>query len=795
VSSYCDVALRLPLRHWFTYRIPPSLAGFARPGVRALVPLRRETAVGVIGSCHDEEPDYTVRDLVDVVDEIPPFSRDLLNLGTWLSDYYYCSPGEALFAMLPGGLDVRVDTVYHHEPERVPTRNLRPSEKKLCLYLAGHPGASRRELLTEFPQPATAARLEKLVSRGTVAGQRHVRPHRLASLTRKAVQWVGETGGEAKVDRELADYLRDAAEPVAAEVLKSKFPNAPRQLLRLSRRKLVRTVTLPTPYEPVLPDVQSETEYTLTAAQEKALHAILAAAGTHRTFLLHGVTGSGKTEIYIRAIRAALARGGAALYLVPEIGLANHLLERLAPHFRDLVVVLHSGLVPRERALAWRAVHSGERRLVVGTRSAALAPLENLQLVVVDEEQDPSFKQDSPAPRYHGRDVAVWRARAARAVCVLGTATPSLESWHNAERGKYTLLELPERIGARPLPQIHLVDRRRAPTRVRGGLITPVLEERLGKTLAQGGQAILFLNRRGYSGALRCADCGQVCQCPDCAVAYSYHRDRAQLRCHFCGRAEAAPDRCSHCEATEFVYPRAGTQQVEGELGTLFGDARIARLDLDVAALRGRSAELLAQFGRRELDILLGTQMITKGLHFPHVTLVGILNTDLALDLPDFRAAERTVQQVLQVAGRAGRGELPGEVYVQTLAPDQPIYRYIETGEYTTFAGDELARRKSLDYPPHGHLIVVLAQAEKDDEAEAASRNLADRLTRQPRPSFHLAGPAPAPLRRLRRAYRWQLLLKTTNVVTTLALLTQALDGLPAKGARLTVDVDPVHML
>lgn len=795
MSTYCDVALRLPVRQWFTYLLPDALATLATPGMRVVVPLRRETKIGLIGRVHGEKPPLPSREVIDIVDKSAVLSRALLTLGEWISEYYFSSPGEALFAMIPVGLGLTIETVYSHEPERVPTASLGPAERRLCLYLSEHPGTPRSEILKTFTGSGTSRRLDRLVAKGTVISRRRIRPRQRLTRTETAVEWAGPLPDGVLKDDHLVRFLASAGGPVRASVLKQQFPDGPRRLLKLSRRHLVRSLQLPAPYEPDLPEQPAAPEHPLTEAQRQAVQEIKDALGKHRTFLLHGVTGSGKTEVYIHTLREVLDRGGTALYLVPEIGLANHLLARLASHFRSRIVVLHSGLTEKSRASAWRAVQEGERTLVVGTRSAVFAPLSDLNLVIVDEEQDPSFKQDDPAPRYHGRDVAVWRAQKEGAVCVLGTATPSLETWHNVKTGKYALLELPERIGRRPLPEIHLVDRRRHRPRQEGGLITSILYERVRSALAKNGQAILFLNRRGFSGALRCGDCGHVPSCPDCSVAYSFHRDRRQLRCHFCGRAEAAPVRCDQCDGAAFQFPRAGTQQVEQELHVLFPQARVARLDFDVAASRGRSAEILADFGRREYDILLGTQMVTKGLHFPHVAVVGILNADLSLDLPDFRAGERTLQLVLQVAGRAGRGEQPGEVYVQTFQPEQSVYAYIARSDYAGFASSELEARLQLAYPPSRRLVVLIARGTDEPDTERAITNLASQLRAVRRPPFTLLGPAPAPLHRLRGHYRWQILLKTGRIKETLKHLEEALDREAGGSVRFNVDVDPVHLL
>ena len=792
-ALFADVALRVPSHGPFTYEVPPSLAGLVMRGVRVVVPVRSQHQAGVVWQLHDTPPQEQARAVVDVLDSSPVLPESLLRLAEWVSAYYHCSLGEALFAMLPAGLKSEIDTTYRHYPERVRTQALSPVDRKLCYFIAEHPGATRRELLKAFPAGGTSARLEKLVAAGTVESLRQYKPHRMADKQMTAVQWCADQAGE--VPTPLTEFLKQQARPVTTREIQRRFPGSARQLLKLTRGGFITRLQLSAGYEPTLPAVDSTCGLTLTAEQAQATDAIIHSLGRHRTFLLHGVTGSGKTEVYIRAISEVLGRNQSALYLVPEIGLADHLLIRLSPHFESQVAVLHSGLSERERAQAWRAVATGSRKLVVGTRSACMAPLENLGLVIVDEEQDPAFKQDQPAPRYHGRDVAIWRARQCRAVCVLGTATPSLESWHHARTDKYELLRLPRRVGGRPLPAISFIDRRTSAPAREGGMVTGFLARKIREAMEGGGQCILFLNRRGYSGSLRCTACGHVPGCPDCSVTYAFHRNLKQLRCHHCGRTVPAPSMCEACGAVTHDYPKAGTEQVERELTELFPKARIARLDLDSAAREGGARKVLSDFGRHDLDILLGTQMVTKGLHFPKVALVGILNTDMAMDIPDFRASERTVQQVMQVAGRAGRGELPGCVYAQTFNPEAPVFEYLQKHDFDAFADAELETRRQLGYPPFVRCIAVWVGSEAESKAESACRSLAGRL-RDVRPApYRLLGPAPAPIKRLRRHYRWHFLLLTRRVPACLLALDHACGQSDLSGVRITADVDPAHLL
>jgi primosomal protein N' (replication factor Y) len=792
MPAFVDVALRAPADRLLTYEVPPSLAAAALRGARVVVPVQRTLQTGVVVAPAAAAPEEPARALVDVLDERPLFTPALLELAEWLARYYHCGVGEALFAMLPSGLKSHIDTVYRHAPDRFGAlRDVH--ERQLCYYVAEHPGITRRELLAAFPAGSTPRRLEKLVAGGILQSHRQYRPHQLSERMETAVQWTASLPEPA--DLPVSEFLRQQAGPVPSRELERRFPGSARQILSLARRGRVTRLRLPAPYAPNLPGHAAHAEIQLSPEQLRAVEAITGSLGRHRTFLLYGVTGSGKTEVYIRCLAWTLSQGKSALYLVPEIGLADHLLGRLAPHFESQLALLHSGLSERERARAWKAVAQGERRLLVGTRSACLAPLANLGLVIADEEQDPSFKQEKPAPRYHGRDVAIWRAKASSAVCVLGSATPSLESWHHACTGKYELLRLPERVGGGTLPTLQFCDRRVSSSALPGGLLTGVLAKKIESVLQNGEQCILFLNRRGYSGSLRCGACGGVPRCPDCSIAFAYHRDRRQLRCHHCGRAEPAPRVCGACGGSEFTYPKAGTQQVERELAALFPRARVARLDLDAAATAGGAKKVLSAFGGGEVDILLGTQMVTKGLHFPRVSLVGILNADQLLDLPDFRASERAVQQLMQAAGRSGRGQLPGSVYAQTFNPDATVFAHLKEHDFEAFARTELAIRSRQGYPPYTRCIAVWVGAEAEEKAEEACRLLARHLNTSKPGAFRLLGPAPAPILRVRRQYRWHIILLTRRIRATLEAVEHACLQVGRGRARLCVDVDPVHLL
>jgi primosomal protein N' (replication factor Y) len=545
----------------------------------------------------------------------------------------------------------------------------------------------------------------------------------------------------------------------------------------------------------------------LTAEQAAACAAIGARVDAReaQTFLLHGVTGSGKTEVYLRAIDRALAQGRQALVLVPEITLTHQIIGRLRARFGDRLAVLHSGLRPAERTAEWERLRLGATPIAVGARSALFAPLHDLGVIVLDEEHDGAYKNEEGF-RYHARTLAARRARAARCPLVLGSATPSLETRSAADRGELKRLVLAHRIGGRPLPAVELVDlakERAALPRGRKLILTRVLARALGDTLAEGGQALLFLNRRGFSTQIHCFACGRVEHCPNCDIALVFHSAEGKLRCHYCDHELAPPDRCAGCGSDENALLGIGTERVEEDVRTRFPDARIARLDRDVAVRRGATASVLRGLRERKIDVVVGTQMLAKGHDFPGVRLVGVVNADIGLHLPDFRAAERTFQLLTQVAGRAGRGGAPGRVVVQTWVPDHYALRPVVQHDYESFYRDELAQRAALGYPPSGSLARALVSAPELADAEAAVQALASagraavqRMEDAVGP-LEILGPGPAPLARLRGRHRMQLLVKgreraaVRNVAVEVA---RAAAALP-RSVRAALDTDPYAML
>jgi primosomal protein N' (replication factor Y) len=676
-----------------------------------------------------------LRDVVEVLDAFAPFTPKLVELLRWAEDYYLVPPGELLRAALPPGLNTR----------------------------AGRAAPSRRGV--EYVAPREGA-----------AGA-------LAGLAR------------ARAQRAVLEYLL-ARGRIPLEELRAAFPRGRTAVRALAGRGLVGLETeVPAAVSGVLPAEGGAPP--LTTAQAAALAAIDLAAGTFTTFLLHGVTGSGKTEVYLRAIGRARAAGRGALVLVPEIALTPQLSGRFRARFGDDVALLHSGLSDAERHAEWLRLRRGEARICVGVRSAVFAPVQDLAIVVVDEEHEQSFKQED-GPPYHARDLAVVRGRIEDAVVVLGSATPSLETLENARRGRYRRLELPARIDDRPMPRVEIVDlarARRGPAGLLPGLLSPPLADALAATVDARQQAILFLNRRGYQTLVVCEECGVEARCTECAVALTHHARRGILLCHYCGRTERMDARCPGCGGVRLGVG-VGTEQVEEAVRALLPGARVARLDRDTVSGADDTAALLARFARREIDVLVGTQMVTKGHDFPGVTLVGVVLADTALALPDFRAAERTFQLLTQVAGRAGRGDEPGRVLVQTFNPRTPAVALSATHDHATFAERELEHRRTLGYPPFARLLAVRVEG-----SEAGARACAEALAHAARPALDagvaLVGPAPAAIERLRGRSRWHLLFKGASPAALRgvhrALARVALR--PPGGASVRFDVDPYSMM
>jgi primosomal protein N' (replication factor Y) (superfamily II helicase) len=769
------VSLEIALRKEFDYLIPPGLAGQIEVGSRVQVPFGPRKILGCVTALAEESAHTNLKPILKVIGAQTLVTPKVLKLARWIAEYYCCAPEIALKSVLPEAvrkeesgwrerLFVRALPVSGEFP-KLPKR-----QQEVWNIIE-----ERRELpLSELVELAetTAATIRKLEDRGLV---------------------------------EIAPQISER-DPYAREhILPSQpLPLNPAQAAALDK---------------------------IMAAMDKPLSTLNPQPST---FLLHGVTGSGKTEVYLQALEHALEQGKGAIVLVPEISLTPQTVERFKARFssgklQTLVAVLHSHLSAGERHDEWHKIRQGRARIVIGARSAIFAPVEPLGLIIVDEEHEHSYKQEE-APRYHARDVAIMRGQMENAVVVLGSATPSLESYYNCKKGKYTLLELPERVDDQKMPHVRVVDMRQAASQRRGKegipIFSPQLKEAITQRLERGEQTILFLNRRGYSTSLQCPKCGEVVQCPNCSLALTFHRQEQKLCCHICGHVAPVPSVCPNakCKNPEIRFAGTGTQRVEDTLAKLFPQARIKRMDADTMKRKDDYRKVLGDFRTGKTDILVGTQMIAKGLHFPNVTLVGIIYADLALHQPDFRAGERTFQLLTQVAGRAGRGDVEGEVFVQAFAPFHPAIQYARRHDFTGFYEQEIEFREQLKYPPISRVALLTLKGRNEDKvkfsAEHLKRELEKNLKTQGRAGSPLpaarsqsddgahgvtrptsfgdliiAGPAPAPLLRAETFYRYQIMLRT-RAMSKLSLALAKIIGtlvLP-DDVTLAVDIDPVNL-
>jgi len=821
-----DVVLPLPLDQAYTYRVPDAQADAVQVGARVLVPFRSRRLTGVVVG---EGPppdtlDFEVKAVLDVLDDVPVCTPELLDLTEWIADYYVCGWGEALKAVLPAGTTVETQrrlTRTDADPGDWADHDVgRPVLDELAAHDETTLAAIRKRLGPAVPL-SLIRRMEGdgvIEMETTLSGERvqaktemHLRFAPAFQHKDAASDLTEQLRGEKQraVIEALAGFrAQGTPEPRQADVVERT--DAPYSTIRsLVEKGMIEKVEKEVLRSPLddLPPPDPPPDHDLLPAQQEALDAITDAVDEPRygTFLLHGITGSGKTEVYIRALKAVRGEGRTGIILVPEIALTPQTVQRFRSHFGDEIAVLHSQMSMGERYDAWRRLRTGDAKIAIGPRSAILAPLEDLGVIVVDEEHETSYKQFDPAPRYHARDVAVMRAHRNDAVCILGSATPSLESTMNARWGKYERLELPERVPdasgrTATLPKVRVLDltRQRKKHQLEGALADP-LREAIRERVERGEQVILLQNRRGYAPVLECDECGWAPSCGDCSVSLTLHRGngRKQLRCHYCGHATRIPRQCPQCGGDDMGRIGVGTQRVETELESVVPNATILRMDRDTTRRKHGHHEILRRF-RNGADVLLGTQMIAKGLDFSRVTLVGVVDADVGLLFPDFRAEEHTFQLLMQVAGRAGRADLQGEVILQTRNPDHPALCHAVTHDYEGFAEEALAERRELGYPPFGHVATVEFRGPREDRVERLAVNWTKRLRRRAG-SVKVMGPEPAFIQRVKKQYRYRTLLKSRSggAQPLQAALRRAQDahGSPPNGYHVAIDVDAQDVL
>ena len=861
MPELCDVALPVPLDIVFTYRVPADMTPVV--GGRVLVPFRQKRMTGIVVELHDRQPSVTTKEIISILDATPVLDDELLRLGRWIADYYLAPIGEVFRTTLPlmaefkrvigyritgqGQMALHLAGMSGSSARSRRTPDEQAAEFRVLDYLAAHASEtetnscnSAHQNTTDHPSevyagatgkgtasavPSDAVRLPALAAEGALAREGILRSSLGASrqlldgMVRK--KWIAREDISAPQDatrtvkvallksaegklnanqRTLIETLTASGGKVPVEVLNA-LPVPRTTLSTLVKRGLVEIIHVPADFIVSRAKPRpSPFDFTLNPAQQAALSRLLEAVETRKFsgLLLHGVTGSGKTAIYLAGMRSVLAAGRSAILLVPEIGLTPAVAADLHQIFGDEVAILHSALSDRERAEQWHRIQRGDARMVVGTRSAVFAPVEDLALIIVDEEHDASYKQEE-TPRYHARDVAVMRAKMSNAVVVLGSATPSLESYHNARKSKYALIELPDRVEQRPLPEVEIVDMRLEFQETgHEQVISRKLAAEIKDRLERREQVMVLLNRRGYSPVVLCRTCGKKLECNNCAIALTHHKREHRMVCHYCGFIAPVPKACVHCGSEYVYFLGTGSEKLEELLHGMFPQARIARLDRDTVRGHEDFERTLNALNEGELDLVVGTQMIAKGHDIHGVTLVGVVGADVALGLPDFRAAERTFQLLTQVAGRAGRGETPGKVILQTYFQDHYAVQYAARHDFMGFYEKELQFRSWMHYPPYSALANVLVRSDKLDDALQWSGRIGKWFAQTRHEGVRVLGPAAAPIMRLKRDYRYHFVLKSPSrekLNTTLrAMLAHAAEQKIPR-TQVIVDVDALWLM
>ena len=818
MPEFCDVAVPVPLDMVFTYRVPADAVPVV--GGRVLVPFRQQRMTGIVVELHDRKPSVPTKTILAVLDTAPVLDVQLLQLGRWIADYYLAPLGEVFRTMLPLNAEFKRSIGYrlteagqmalhqagvsgssarsHRSPEE------QADEFRVLDYLAGYESAPDGPDLVHEETLRSATRVAKSVLAGMVRkkwlAREDISGARDATRTTRIAQLKSAEGKLNDNQRKLVDALTASGGKVPVTTLQSL--GVPRTTLAtLVRRGLVEIHEEPAGFSVSHSKPRpSLFDFDLNAAQKLALSRMREGVSTRKYsgMLLHGITGSGKTAVYLAAMRSVLEAGRSAILLVPEIGLTPAVAADLHQIFGDEVAILHSALSDRERAEQWHRIKRGEARMVVGTRSAVFAPVADLALIIVDEEHDSSYKQEE-TPRYHARDIAVVRARMANAVVVLGSATPSLESYFNAKKNKYALVELPDRVEQRPLPEVEIIDMRQEFQETgHEQVISRKLAAEIKERLERKEQVMVLLNRRGYSPVVLCRTCGKKLECRNCAISLTHHKREHKMVCHYCGYTAPVPKACVHCGSEYVYFLGTGSEKLEELLHGIFPQARIARLDRDTVHSHEDFERALNGLNDGQLDILVGTQMIAKGHDIHGVTLVGVVGADVALGFPDFRAAERTFQLLTQVAGRAGRGQTPGKVVLQTYFQDHYAVQFAACHNFIGFYEKELQFRSWMHYPPYSALANVLVRSDKLDDALQWSGTLGKWFDSTRHEGVRVLGPAAAPIMRLKRDYRYHFVLKSPSrgkLNTTLRAMLAFAAQKKIPRTQVIVDVDAVWLM
>ncbi len=807
MKEIVEVAVGLPISKTFHYLIPEGMRGSLQPGMRVLVPFKGRKATGFCLDLLDHPPkgiEEKMREVEELLDEAPLIDPQMLRFYRWISDYYLYPLGEVIKTGLPPGFHLKSEWMLSLTDKgrtSLEKGEVSGDQEKILREVERREKVSFRKILKILPEEGLRSQIASLKRKGLLRVEAELEGKGVKPKFEKVIRYEGKKAEENLTRKEsrLLKWLEGRGETSYSE-LRKEFNSPLKQIkslqekgfLSISQRETSRDLSAPSDLNPYPKPI-------LNRAQELALREIVKGIDAKRysPFLIHGVTGSGKTEVYLQAIEAVLLQGREAIVLVPEIALTPQLLSRFRDRFGGNLALLHSGLGRGERHDQWMKIWRGEVKIVLGARSAIFAPFQNVGIIIVDEEHDPSYKQEEKL-KYHARDLAVVRAKESGATLLLGSATPSLESFHNAEKGKFRLLTLPDRIERKPLPSVEIVDMKQEK-----GLLSEKLKAALQKNIEEGKQSLLFLNRRGFATFILCPECGFTIKCPNCSVTLTYHLKDRSLQCHYCDYRINAPGDCPNCGGHRLRGMGTGTERLEQEIKGLFPNQRVERMDRDTTARKHSHHQILKGLESGKIDILVGTQMIVKGHDFPNVTFVGVISADTSLHFPDFRSSERTFQLLTQVAGRAGRGQTPGKVVIQTFNPEHPSIQKAKEHDFIGFYREEMEFRRTLQYPPFSRLINFRLTGNNEKRTKMAAKEMENAgrslLKRGFEKGIGWLGPSAAPYEKLKGKFRYQMLVRGTSpqLLHRFAeeLLLRMEEHLRGRGLHLEVDVDPVFIL
>ncbi len=804
---FVNVAVSIPSAKPFTYAVPDGMETQITIGKRVLVPFGKRKMTGYIVELIPSTEIKSVKNIIELLDTEPLFNVEDLEFYRWTSEYYLYPLGKTLKASLPGGIDVESNRwVSLSDNRKTGEDGLSALQREIIKILTNHPdGLSVNKLKKETGRNTLLAELKRLASLEYVTLEDRIRKADVKKKREKRIRMTSPFPQEVRLTEKqqaICDFLNRHGE-VDLSTLRGEFKNAPDTIKRMEQKGLVHISTREVyRSQGKTPQIGGENKHiTLNDQQVAALDEIVLGIQSNRycPCLLHGVTGSGKTEVYLKAIEETISLGGSAIYLVPEITLTPQLMSRIRNRFDEsTVAILHSGIGQSAKYDEWRRIQRGEARIVIGARSAIFAPVRDLRLIIVDEEHDASYKQDDHLA-YNARDLAIVRAKQRSAVVVLGSATPGIQTYFNTKNKDFKLLELTRRVAGRDLPHVDIIDmKKEGGSGNKAPIFSRPLIDAIRGTLDAGKQTLLFLNRRGFHTFLYCLDCGYIFKCLNCSVSMTHHASDGSLRCHYCNFRVKAPPVCPSCGGSRIHSYGMGTERVEEETIALFPGARVKRMDSDSTAKKGEYEKILTSLDRGEIDILVGTQMITKGHDFPGVTLVGVVSADSSLNIPDFRAAEKTFQILTQVSGRGGRGDSPGRVIVQTFSPDNYTIRQTQENNYINFYNDEIQTRRELGYPPFSRMVNLIISDTNESRITGCVKKLntvARDLARQAGGTISVLGPAEAPLAKVKGRHRWHLLLKGNDIQALHTLAGTILANTRETGLSIRVDVDPVNFM